>query len=282
MSFKDILVCLQSYPDPTGPAAIDQAVGVAAALGDAATAIAVHVRIPLRSNRIADLLVNLSNLAREEEARSLANADAVVKRFVQQAGPAGLRAEHDILHVDLYETAAELTRLARTRDLVLIPQERPGDGQGALAEAMIFGSGRPVVVFQAGGEAAAPMVLEKVMVAWDGSRAAARAVADAGPVIRRAGEVRILTVLNEKPLAQEGVGHELARHLARIGVAATVDEFDGRGQTIGEALSQRAGDWSADLLVMGAFGHSRAQEFILGGATQSLLTRPSVPLLLSH
>ena len=111
---------------------------------------------------------------------------------------------------------------------------------------------------------------------------AARTVADAMPVLSRAGEVRIVSVLNDKPSVSAGSATDLVRHLAVSGISAVLDEIDGRGQEIGRCLTRHAQDCGADLLVMGAFGHSRAREFILGGATQSLLREPIVPVFLSH
>lgn len=283
MVFTDMLACLDSYPDASSLTAVDQCARLAAALGEGVCAVAAHVRIPLKSNLIANLLLDLSDVARKEEARSLCNAQSVLERFVKSASVAGLAAPTTmIMRADLQDTSDQIVRIARTRNLCLIPQERVDDGQASLAEAVIFGSGRPAVVFAAGDQAVVKGGLDTIVIAWDGGRAAARTVADAMPVLSRAGEVRIVSVLNDKPSVLAGSAADLVRHLALSGISAALDEIDGRGQEIGQCLTRHAQDRGADLLVMGAFGHSRAREFILGGATQSLLRAPIVPVFMSH
>jgi nucleotide-binding universal stress UspA family protein len=119
-------------------------------------------------------------------------------------------------------------------------------------------------------------------VAWDFSRAAARAISDAMPVLELAKQVRIVTVVNEKALDTRRSAEELARNLARHGIDVVLDKVDAKGRSIGDVLETYTGSHSVDLLVMGAFGHSRLREFILGGATRSLLSKPPLPILFSH
>ena len=121
-----------------------------------------------------------------------------------------------------------------------------------------------------------------VMLAWDGSRAAARAMGDALPLMVNAREVRILTVTNEKPDASSGLGKDAARHLKAHGVNVVIDEINAAGRHIGQVLQDHAIKCQSDLLVMGAYGRSRMREFILGGATEHMLREPNVPLFLSH
>ena len=138
------------------------------------------------------------------------------------------------------------------------------------------------LIFQPGalGEVAAwPGV---AVVAWDGSRGAARALADALPLLRRARQVRILTIVNEKPGATPDLGVDVVRHLRMHGVESVRDEIDGGGTTISATLDAYLERESASLLVMGAYGHSRVREFLLGGATDYALRAPVCPVLLSH
>jgi len=121
-----------------------------------------------------------------------------------------------------------------------------------------------------------------VVVAWDFSRPAARAVADALPLLEKAKQVYVVTVSNEKAIESRRSGTELAKHLKRHGVDAVLDTVDAAGRGIGDILKSYVTSRSADLLVMGAYGHSRIREFILGGATKSMLSRPPVPVFLSH
>ncbi len=124
--------------------------------------------------------------------------------------------------------------------------------------------------------------MDTVVIAWDGSRPAARAVADALPILERAKKVRVLTVWNEKELSSESPGSELSKYLERRGIEATPDCIDAAGRRIGEILSSYVTANQADLLVMGAYGHSRLRDFILGGATREMLANPPMPILLSH
>ena len=124
--------------------------------------------------------------------------------------------------------------------------------------------------------------LDPIGVIRDGSCSAARAVADSLHVLERAKKVRVLTVLNEKELSSEWPAAELSKHLERRGIDATPECIDAAGRRIGEILSTYLTSNQADLLVMGAYGHSRLREFILGGATRSMLSNPPLPILLSH
>ena len=127
-----------------------------------------------------------------------------------------------------------------------------------------------------------PFELNTVVVAWDFSRSAARAVADAIPVLEKARTVRIVTVVNEKVIDSKHSPEQLAKNLSRHGIDVIVDRVDAAGWSIGESLMREVTSRNADLLVMGAYGHSRFREFVLGGATQSMLSKPLLPILFSH
>ena len=127
-----------------------------------------------------------------------------------------------------------------------------------------------------------PVALDKVIVAWDKSRPAARSISDAMPLLQKAKHVRLLTVFGEKSINSAGSGVEFARHLGLHGVSVVVDEVDAGGRTIGEVLQDQVKIREVDMIVMGAYGRSRLREFILGGATKSMLTHPPTALFLSH
>src|SRR5215475_5844334 len=124
--------------------------------------------------------------------------------------------------------------------------------------------------------------LDTVIVAWDFSRPATRAIADAMPILEKAKRVCVLTVTKEKAIDTRRSGAELAKYLARHGVDVVLDEVDARGRTIGEVFEAHLTYRNGNLLVMGAYGHSRLREFVLGGATKSMLTRPPEPIFMSH
>ena len=116
----------------------------------------------------------------------------------------------------------------------------------------------------------------------DFSRAAARLVADALPLLENAKKLRIVTVVNEKPFDTKTSNEDLAKNLGRHGIQVVLDNVDAAGRSIGEVLEAHVLAHKADVLVMGAYGHSKWREIVLGGATKSLLSNPPVPVLFSH
>lgn len=282
MALNDILLHIDSYPEPTPAVAIEQAVRFVSALGGTVSALALNVSIPVHSNRVADYLIGLTNMARAEEAKSLADCQASLAHFRSEAEAAGVLGAALIEKVDLYFLADRVARRARTRDLCIVPLAGPYDGQLEVVESVIFSSGRPALVFRAGEASLSPRKPETVVVAWDGSQWAARAMADALPILSLAKQVRVLTILNEKPSASAGLAAEAVRHLEAHGVAAVADEVDAMGRPIGEVLDGYLAQHKPDLLVMGAYGHSRLRELFLGGATEHVLHTPKAPLFLAH
>ena len=217
-----------------------------------------------------------------EEARSSATAqlEAVCARIA--ADQAGTAIRTETITARLFEEAGAVCRAARTRDLTLVSVGPAVEADRELAEAVLFGSGRPVLVYPEGQEIAPADGFDTVAIAWDGGARAARAVADALPILRHAKTVRIFTALGEKPQTAKGAATDLVRHLAAHGIAAAVDESSAQDQSIGDRLADYVTARRPDLLVMGAFGHARLREFILGGATRAVLEAPPCPVLMSH
>jgi nucleotide-binding universal stress UspA family protein len=281
-AMRDLLLQLDTYPDPTSSTSIDQAIGFAATLGGVLSAIAVEVIIEAPTNRLADYLIGLSRLAEDEERKSRNYCVSALEGFAQRAEEVGVLG--DVIHgrSNLYNVGPYVANLARTRDLCIVPVSGPGDGQRSVVEAVVFGSGRPVVTFRPGTADLPDAGLALVVIAWDGSRTSARAIADALPTLKKADKVRVLTVTGEKPSASSGLGKDVQRHLQAHGIHAVVDEVDAGNHKIGQVLENYVDRVGADLLVMGAYGQSRAREFILGGATDYILQDAKVPLMLSH
>ncbi len=174
---------------------------------------------------------------------------------------------------------ARLTARSRLADLTVLDAEtREVDLDRDLIDGLLFGSGRPLIVVPPGR---ASFCARRVVVAWDGSAQAARAANDALPILRAAEAVEIVSVVGEKDLAVSVAGAEFAPHLARHGVRVSVNDLP-VVDDVAEALRTEAGLFRADMLVMGAYRHSRLQEWFLGGVTQSLLARSPVPLFLAH
>lgn len=282
MSFADILLYIDSYPEPTPTEGVDQAVAFAKLMDSKLTALALAIDIPHVSNRVADYLIGLSKLEKQAEERSLAACRAKIEHFKAAAKSAGLDADAHIEKTPLYAVAETVARRARTRDLCLVPLTDRFDGQIEVVVAAVFDSGRPVLGYKSTQPRFVGGPLREVVIAWDGSRSAARAVGDSLPMLARSGEVRIVSVLQEKVSVHAGAATDLRRHLQSHGIQAAADEVEAAGRPIGRALAEYLAARKPDILVMGAYGHSRVREFVLGGATEYMLHDPPLPVFLSH
>jgi len=277
MAIKDLLLTLTSYPDQTPVSVIERAVSLAELFDGHMAAISceVHVRIPGSFLSFG----TAGGIAAGEAHRSRTNAQALLAAFDSVAERAGVLHETILERSLSHRIGDRLVEYARLRDLTIVPV--PDSYDQWHAEAIIFGSGRPTLVLPESAPSRA-LAFDTIVVAWDFTRAAARAVADAMPILEKANKVRIVTVTNEKLFDSKRSSEELAKNLSRHDVDVIVYRVDAAGRSIGNVLKREVADCSADLLVMGAYGHSRFSEFILGGATKSLLSKPPLPILFSH
>ena len=127
----------------------------------------------------------------------------------------------------------------------------------------------------------APLKLDRVMVCWDGGRAAARAIADAMPLLKRAGRVEIVIVANERGKQDEIEGADMGAHLSRHGLNVEVKRTMPGNTDVADVILSHAADADSDFIVMGGYGHSRLREFVFGGVTHKILRSMTVPVL-SH
>lgn len=280
MNYKDLLLSLASYPDTTPPAAVDVAVDFAAAIGAKLSAIACEIHYAVPGSFIAPAFLNVPAMADAEAKKGRAQADAALAAFQTAADNKGVFEERILARCLAPDLPGLLVEYARLRDLTIVPAEANELADQPNAEALIFESGRPVLMLPR--EPRKAFALNTATVAWDFSRPAARAVGDALPLLTRAKRVHIVTITNEKRIDTTRSGPELAKHLARHGVDVILETVDAAGRSIGAALEAATRAHDSDLLVMGAYGHSRLREFVLGGATRSMTTHPPLPVLLSH
>jgi len=175
---------------------------------------------------------------------------------------------------------------ARYVDLTILGQVDPDGGDTELIrprpELLALASGRPILAVPYAGQF--ETVGRRVLIGWNATREATRAVNDAMPLLAAADVVTVLTIdAREGPDAHgELPGADISLHLARHGVKAAIERTVSAGVPAGEVLLSRAADLGADLLVIGAYGHSRMRELLLGGATRSILQSMTVPVLMSH
>lgn len=209
-------------------------------------------------------------------------ANAAVAGFEAAAKREGISAEHRVLTASLAGAGDLFGRLARRFDLAVAGQSEPrhGPARDLVIEGALFGSGRPVVVVPYIQKSA--LKLDRVMVCWDGSRPAARAIADAMPFLTRAAAIDVVIVASGREKSDEIPGADMGEHLARHGLKIDVKRIVSTDVDVPNTLLSQAADSGADFMVMGAFGHSRLREFVLGGATQGILAAMTVPVLLSH
>jgi nucleotide-binding universal stress UspA family protein len=282
MSFKDVLLALTTYPQPTPVSALDDAIDVAVALGAKISAIACEVKINVPGTLLGRRFLNVPSMIATEAKKSAANAQQLLAAFQAAAEKSGVFQERISEHCLTSEVPQVLIEYSRLRDLTILPMPERDYLDQWYAESVIFGSGRPSVILPHERKRSGSFALDTVIVAWDFSRAATRAMADAMPILEKAKRVCVLTVTKEKAIDTRRSGAELAKHLARHGAEVVLDEVDAKGRGIGDVLEAHVTYRNADLLVMGAYGHSRLREFVLGGATKSMLTRPPSPIFLSH
>ena len=281
MRFKDILVHL----DGTEQAETRLRLAADLARRHEAHLTALHVvdlELPALIASEASGAATLADLLEDmrRDARAAASqAEAAFRERLRLDGTAGeWRSVEGIVR---HQVALH----ARYADLVVVGQEVPGGdwpGAGAVVEQALFTSGRPVLVVPFAGRF--ETVGRRVLIGWNASREAARAVHDALPLIAQAEAATVLAV-NPRPGPGghgEEPGADIARHLARHGLKVGVDRISAPGVGDADLILNRAAELSADLLVVGAYGHSRFREMVLGGVTRTLLRQMTIPVLMSH
>jgi len=180
-------------------------------------------------------------------------------------------------------TTREILALhGRYADLLVLGQDDPESDSDGLLEAVVFDSGRPVLAIPFAGSF--KTIGKRVLVGWNASREASRALHDALPLIAKAETATVFLANPTRGLDGHGEepGADIARHMVRHGLKVEVAKVIADDVPDSALLLNHASDMGADLLVMGAYGHSRLREFILGGMTRSLLREMTVPVLLSH
>ena len=276
MGLKDLLVYVDNDP------ACDSRVDVAAALAvkHEAHLTGLHTigwppfpgygEVELPPNFLDEQCRLLNERARQAE-----------ERFHERARRRGVHAEWRVDEGDVVGTVklhsryADLTVVGQGVDLKDAPREL-----AFLPEELALGVGRPVLVVPRYGTF--ETVGERVLIAWNGSREATRAVNDAIPILKRATKVTVLSIDPNSEPQPRTPGADIALHLARHGIAAEAASTSSLDIRVGDVLLSSAADTGADLIVMGAYGHSRVREMVLGGATRDLLQHMTVPVLMAH
>jgi nucleotide-binding universal stress UspA family protein len=276
MSLKDLLVIADN--DPTYAARLDLALALAAEHHAHLTGL--HVMPPALTPIYGDMPVpdTVEKMQRLELENAARRAAAI---FAERAGRATVSTEWRVSEGDIVRVASEHARYA---DLTVLPQGMDlGFASADLArlpQEMAVGVGRPVLVIPRYGSF--PRVGGRVLVAWNGSREATRAVHDALPLLRRAEQVTVLSIDPDADAERRLPGADVSLHLTRHGVTVQAATIAGADVAVGDLLLSYVADHEIDLIVMGAYGHTRLREMVLGGATRTLLRHMTVPVLMSH
>jgi nucleotide-binding universal stress UspA family protein len=217
-----------------------------------------------------------------QERDNAAAAKAALDRFAAASQRAGISAEPLTMSASLGGVAEQFGRIARRFDLSIVGQAEPETStvEEVIAEAALFESGRPVIVVPYIQKE--PLKLDQVMVCWDGSHSAARAIGDAIPLLTRSKRVEIVIVTNERGKQDEIAGADIGAHLARHGLNVEVRRTVLGDIDVADVLLSHAADSGSDFIVMGGYGHSRLREFVLGGVTRSIFRSMTAPVLMSH
>jgi nucleotide-binding universal stress UspA family protein len=276
MSYKTILV----HIDPGKRNSVRVEIAIRIARQHDAHLVALHALAPFEPPGyvMAEMGPSIVDAQRQMAAVAMARTEG---EFTQQVSAADLR------NVE-WRTAVEdpvdaMTLHARYADLVVIGQTDTSVSLNVAAdfpERLVLAAGRPVLIVPSVGSFAT--VGKRILVAWNPSREATRAVTDAIPLLQRADTVHVMAV---NPKAGEHgtvAGADIGLYLARHGVRVEVKTDHGAEIDVGNELLSRAADLDADLIVMGGYGHSRLKEWVLGGATRTILESMTVPVLMSH
>jgi nucleotide-binding universal stress UspA family protein len=274
MPLRDLLVHLD--PSRHCPARVKLAVALAGRAGAHLTGLYVTPRLevpPFLADQFAPAALD------DAFATVAFQRDEARKVFEAATGASGSAAEWMELMGD---ASVVVPAQAHFADMTILGQSDPAETlQGSdrsLPEYVAMTSGRPVLMVPYAGDFES--VGERVLVAWNGSPQAARAVNDALPLLTRAKAVTVLEI-DPPPEAEDG-GSDIGRHLRRHGIPVEMARTTGRGIDVADLLLSRAADASADLIVMGVYGHSRRREIILGGVSRYVFQHMTVPVLMSH
>lgn len=272
MSFKDILV----LTDPNARAVVPYAISVASRVEAHLTAAALIVDPTANFGFLEGSAAFVASYLEKSKAAAQQSLSDVAN-WTERSGVA---LQTEVIETGIGAIVETLGPRLRTFDLVIAEQPQPDvpSEQDAIIETALFGAGRPLLVVPYVHSEA--FRTETIIVAWDGSAPAARALGDAMPVLAMARRVEIVVVTDA---SDDGLvpGPEVKRHLMQHGIKAELRRLAGAGDVANTLLSHAA-DSGADLLVMGGYGHSRFRELILGGATRDILDAMTLPVFMSH
>jgi len=281
MAYKDLLVHLDDSE------ACAYRIEAATALAKRHDARLSGVALALESTISTYIGLNFpANLKKAQQDIVQSTAESAINRFEKTANDAGIEHTSEIVQCTTTKAPARLSYYARHSDLSFMGQPNPDDAgaafQESLLDGVLFASGRPVYVVPYIGRPQTS--IRKAVVAWDGGKKVVRALNEAIPLLKGRGETIILIINPDERLAAHGQnpGTDIAEHLERHGIQARVDAQVIPNVSPDTAMLNYLSDAGADLLIMGAYGHSRLREKAFGGVTNSIMHQMTVPVFMSE
>ncbi|WP_440982952.1 universal stress protein [Shinella sumterensis] len=280
MTYKTIVAVLSTAED--AGKVTDHALALARRTGG--HVIGIHAEAPVVVTLIAPMEYPDPNAVLQLQDRAQQQSRAVEEAFRSRCERDDISYEWRLFTGSAGYASAGVIDSARSADIVLAAQFDPDiDGPAREdIEDLLYESGRPLYLVS--NAQAGPAPIERVLVAWNGSRESTRAVFDALPFLTAAKEVEIFAIDPPETALQsrDFCGAELAATLARHGVRATVSSGASEGRSVADALNHRATEIDAGLIVMGAYSHSRLRQRLFGGVTSALMRGARVPTLMSR
>lgn len=275
----ELYLPLLTYPDPTREDAFPAIVDAARHVGATLDAEVIEVDIPDVGNPLSEAILHVHDLIEAAERRSREAGHHLLEAVARVGTAHGVTVRRATVRARPAMVADAAVAGARVRTLTAFPLDGNDPAKRGVAETLLFEGGRPVLLVPESYDRIPDFTV--VMVATDFSRTATRALFDADPFLSRARRVHVVTAPEEKDTSR-GDREALARHFERQGIDAAFTDVPTFGRPIGEVLQNQALSIGAGLLVMGAYGHTRWRDFVLGGATRSVVHDPKLPILLSH
>jgi nucleotide-binding universal stress UspA family protein len=199
--------------------------------------------------------------------------DKVVHRYELRSDWKSL--DHFSSEVAMHAYYADLVVVARPGSEALSPN------LAGLPESLVLSSGRPIILFPPGGKVSQ---VRRILIAWNATRQSVRATADAMPLLVRAESVEVLVIdpRRHRVFHDQEAGTSIAQHLARRGARVEVHRVPPEGRDVGQQILSQAAAFKADLLVMGAYGHSQVRQWVFGSVTRTILYGANIPVLMSR
>lgn len=275
MGVKDMMVVLERAADADALAEFSHS--LAKSFGAHTTVLGLVQQLPPAPAFMGEFPYELVQTAQAAAMKEIAEGYAQFEKAAPRAGSC------ELVKVEPAPGNAPnaIARIARNFDMTIAVQPEGSDqgASGLMIEGVLFHSGRPLLILPYIHRG--PAKLGRVILAWDGGAAAARALTCAMPLLKRAGRVEVVTMVNGNRSTSDLPGFDVTRNLARHGIQAELKTLP-RGDDVGSLILSYAADENADLLVMGGYGHSRLREFVLGGATRTILSSMTLPVFMAH